>query len=60
MSPATYNPARHDCGDRVVYPTTAPQDGDDQLVGHHLRATVIPQAIAGTGVKVYVGGETRR
>jgi putative drug exporter of the RND superfamily len=39
-----------------VYPTTAPQDVATSRLLHHLRGEVIPEAIAGTGIKVYVGG----
>ena len=39
-----------------VYPTTAPQDEATSKLLHHLRREVIPEAIAGTGAKVYVGG----
>jgi putative drug exporter of the RND superfamily len=40
----------------TVYPTTSPQDAStDQLV-HHLRDTVIPQTMGGTGITVLVGG----
>jgi putative drug exporter of the RND superfamily len=42
----------------TVVPATAPQDkATDDLV-HRLRDQVIPQAMAGTGVQVYVGGIT--
>jgi RND superfamily putative drug exporter len=39
-----------------VYPTTAPQDEATSKLLHHLRREVIPQAVADTGAKVYVGG----
>jgi RND superfamily putative drug exporter len=39
-----------------VYPTTAPQDEATSKLLHHLRRGVIPEAIAGSGAKVYVGG----
>jgi putative drug exporter of the RND superfamily len=39
-----------------VYPTTSPQDEATSKLLHHLRHQVIPQAIAGTGATVYVGG----
>jgi len=42
----------------TVYPTTSPQaSGTNDLI-NHLRATTIPEATAGTGVAVYVGGTT--
>ncbi|MDO8213313.1 MMPL family transporter [Conexibacter sp. CPCC 206217] len=41
-----------------VIPSTSPQDeATDELVDH-LRDSVIPAAIAGTPLKVYVGGQT--
>jgi putative drug exporter of the RND superfamily len=42
----------------VVYPTTAPQAAQTATLVRRLRGQVIPQATAGTGVRVYVGGET--
>jgi RND superfamily putative drug exporter len=42
----------------TVYPTTSPQDAATSDLVHSLRRTVIPQAMAGTGVKVYVGSFT--
>jgi RND superfamily putative drug exporter len=39
-------------------PTTAPQDARTSDLLERLRATVIPQAVAGTPLKVYVGGNT--
>ena len=39
-----------------VYPTTSPQDEATSRLLHHLRRDVIPQATAGTGATVYVGG----
>jgi RND superfamily putative drug exporter len=41
-----------------LYPTTSPQAAatDDLLT--HLRHTVIPRAVAGSGLVVHVGGET--
>jgi RND superfamily putative drug exporter len=39
-----------------VYPTTAPQDEATSSLLHHLRNDVVPQAIEGTNLKVYVGG----
>ncbi len=41
-----------------VYPSTAPQDRATTALLHHLRSEVIPRAVAGSGVKVYVGGFT--
>ena len=39
-----------------VYPTTSPQDEATTDLLFHLRDTVIPQALAGTGASAYVGG----
>jgi RND superfamily putative drug exporter len=49
---------RGDAATITVTPTTAPQDeGTSQLV-ETLRTDVIPAATAGSGVEVYVGGNT--
>jgi len=42
----------------TVYPTTSPQDKSTDDLVHRLRQQVIPQAVAGSDVKVYVGGIT--
>jgi putative drug exporter of the RND superfamily len=42
----------------IVYPTTAPQAAATATLVNHLRSTVIPQATAGTDVRLLVGGET--
>jgi putative drug exporter of the RND superfamily len=52
-----YNPAG-DAAVIVVYPASAPQAAATTSLVHRLRSTVIPQATAGTGVRVLVGGET--
>ena len=39
-----------------VYPTTSPQDVATSRLLHHLRGDVLPQAVAASGAKVYVGG----
>ncbi len=53
-------PAKH--GNQVslitVYPTTAPQDAATTNLIDHLRQQTIPAAVAGTGVRAYVGGNT--
>ena len=54
-SPAIVNPAGTTAVMRV-YPTTAPQDEATSTLLHDLRGHVIPDAVAGTGLKVYVGG----
>ncbi len=53
--PAVSNPAGTTAVIRM-YPTTSPQDKATSTLLHNLRNHVIPEAIAGTGVKVYVGG----
>jgi len=41
-----------------VYPESAPQVAATTALINHLRANVIPAAVAGTGTTVYVGGTT--
>ncbi|HUZ44928.1 MAG TPA: MMPL family transporter [Acidimicrobiales bacterium] len=41
-----------------VYPKGSPQDASTGALISHLRSAVIPAALAGTGVSVYVGGST--
>ena len=41
-----------------VYPKGSPQDASTTTLIGHLRSVVIPSALAGTGVSVYVGGST--
>jgi RND superfamily putative drug exporter len=55
VSPAITSPAGTTAVIRL-YPTTAPQAEVTTKLLHHLRHEVIPQATAGTGDKVYVGG----
>jgi RND superfamily putative drug exporter len=57
VTPAQLNEAG-DTAVLTVIPTTGPQDkATDDLVGT-LRDTTIPEALAGTGTKVFVGGVT--
>jgi RND superfamily putative drug exporter len=42
----------------IAYPTTAPQAAQTATLVTTLRQRVIPPVVAGTGVKVLVGGET--
>jgi RND superfamily putative drug exporter len=42
----------------IVIPFTSPQDVRTQALVHHLRGTVIPEVVKGTGVQALVGGET--
>ncbi|HTK14775.1 MAG TPA: MMPL family transporter [Acidimicrobiia bacterium] len=55
VSPATVSPSGTTAVIRVN-PTTSPQDVATSHLLHRLRGEVIPQAIAGSGAKVYVGG----
>ena len=41
-----------------VVPTTSPQDADTSKLIERLRTDVIPAAVQGTSMKVYVGGQT--
>ena len=41
-----------------AYPASAPQDTATSALIVHLRTDVIPPAVAGSGLQVYVGGET--
>jgi RND superfamily putative drug exporter len=42
----------------TLYPTTGPQSAQTQRLVHDLRAHVIPEATAGTDMKVHLGGQT--
>jgi putative drug exporter of the RND superfamily len=42
----------------IAVPTTAPQDAKTSALLDRLRGEVIPEAVAGTPLKVYVGGNT--
>jgi RND superfamily putative drug exporter len=42
----------------IAYPTTSPQSAQTATLVTHLRNDVIPPAVAGTDVKVLVGGQT--
>jgi putative drug exporter of the RND superfamily len=57
VTPAELNPAGT-AAVIVVYPTTSPQAAQTAALVQRLRGQVIPQAIAGTGMRAYVGGET--
>ncbi len=52
-----YNPAG-DAAVILVYPATAPQAAATASLVSQLRSAVIPRATAGTGVQVFVGGQT--
>ena len=56
-----YIPSKTGSGDVMllnVYPKTAPQDAATTDLVNHLRSDTLPQAVAGSGVKVLVGGTT--
>ncbi|HEV2874738.1 MAG TPA: MMPL family transporter, partial [Thermoleophilaceae bacterium] len=57
VSEPTPNP-RGDAATISVTPTTAPQDERTSELVETLRSDVIPAATAGSGVEVYVGGNT--
>ncbi len=42
----------------ILYPSTGPQSAQTSVLLNTLRSTVIPQATAGTGITVLVGGTT--
>jgi putative drug exporter of the RND superfamily len=56
-SPAVFN-AAGSAAVIAVYPKTAPQAAETAALVDRLRSSVIPQAVTGTGVTAYVGGET--
>jgi RND superfamily putative drug exporter len=56
-APPSFNSAG-DTAVVIVLPTTAPQDLRTQSLVHRIRGQVVPAAVAGSGVKVLVGGET--
>ncbi len=59
---ATTAPARFDATQSaaviVAIPTTSPQSSETEQLVLHLRSTVIPRIVNGTGVVAEVGGET--
>jgi RND superfamily putative drug exporter len=57
VSPPTVNP-QGDAATITVTPTSAPQDERTSELVDTLRDDVIPAATAGSGVEVYVGGNT--
>jgi RND superfamily putative drug exporter len=57
VSPPIPNP-KSDTAIVTVYPATAPQDAATSDLVKRLRTDVIPQAMQGTGIKVFVGGLT--
>ena len=57
VAPALFN-STGDAAVIIAYPTTSPQASQTASLVRHLRGTVIPPAVAGTGVTVLVGGVT--
>ncbi len=57
VAPATVNPAG-DAAVMTVVPTSGPQDQASEDLIRHLRDDVLPQATAGSDMKVFVGGVT--
>ena len=57
VSPVVPNP-KGDTAIITVFPGSAPQDEATDTLVHRLRDEVIPQATAGSGTTVYVGGFT--
>ena len=51
-------PAAGGVGITTVYPASAPQDVETDRLVQRLRGTLVPQAVAGTGQAVLVGGAT--
>ncbi|HEV7535762.1 MAG TPA: MMPL family transporter, partial [Acidimicrobiia bacterium] len=42
----------------TLIPATGPQDKATEALVHHLRNDVLPQATAGTGLSIHIGGQT--
>jgi RND superfamily putative drug exporter len=57
VAPARFNSAG-DTAVIIAYPTTGPEAAQTASSVRHLRSSVIPPAVAGSGVQVLVGGET--
>jgi putative drug exporter of the RND superfamily len=57
VAPARFN-AAGDTAVIIAYPTTGPEAAQTASLVRHLRSSVIPPAVAGSGVNVLVGGET--
>jgi RND superfamily putative drug exporter len=52
-----YNDAR-DAVSLTVFPASSPQSSQTYALVRHLRTAVVPPAVAGTGLKAFVGGFT--
>jgi RND superfamily putative drug exporter len=57
VSPPRYNATRN-AGVLTVIPRTSPQDARTSALVHRIRDVVVPGAVAGTGVRALVGGQT--
>jgi len=57
VSPPQYNAARN-AAVLTVIPGTSPQDSRTSALVQRIRTAVVPGAVAGTGVRVLVGGQT--
>ena len=57
VGPAVFN-STGDAAVIIAYPTTSPQAAQTASLVRHLRSTVIPPVVDGTGVTVFVGGVT--
>ena len=57
VAPPQLSPKR-DAAVIVVVPSSAPQSAATETLVDHLRSTVMPPAVKGTGAAVYVGGVT--
>jgi len=57
VSPATINQTG-DAAVLTVIPTTSPQDSKTTALVKRLRSNVIPAAVTGTGLHIYIGGQT--
>jgi putative drug exporter of the RND superfamily len=57
VAPPQLSPIR-DAAVVVVVPSSAPQSAATEMLVDHLRASVLPTAVKGTGAAVYVGGIT--
>jgi RND superfamily putative drug exporter len=58
---AVPDPMRNDAGNTAqiaVYPSTSPQSSETADLVHTVRDDVIPQTLAGSQAKAYVGGQT--
>ena len=56
VAPARFNPGG-DAAVVTVIPATSPQDPGTAELVERLRSDVLPDAVAGTGIRVFVGGQ---